>query len=717
MIKNLLAAGASALALTLATPAIAHKTFDESASGVSAAADAAPAAPVMVYGTWGIDPSTLDPAVDPGDDFFAFVNGKWVAENEIPADKSRYGAFDALDEDARKNVKLVVDELVAASHAPGSDGQRIVDAYRSFLDVEAIDAKGIAQAYPYLERIYSANSLEQLVALFADPAFASMVSAGVTVDSKAPDAHAVLLGFDGMGLPTRDYYLVDSEQNLAIRKAYKDYLEVLLGKAGYADPRAAAEAVYAFETKVARIEWSRVAMRNRDLTYNRLTPEELAAKAGDFPLQTLLDATGLSGQPFYLAAQIAPSEEEAAGLNLSKEMRDGVGEGLPGMMQLLARTDLATIKAYMAKSFLSDHAAVLSSELDDADFAFYGKVLSGRQQQEPRWKRAIETVEGQLGELLGKEYAARFFPPESKAAMQELVGNLKRAMAEGIEQNNWMTDATKAAALEKLRAFNTKIGYPDEFETYDGLAITGDALANRLAARAWNRKDSLSRLGKPVDKSEWFMLPQTVNAYYSPNFNEIVFPAAILNRPFFSLSNDPAVNYGAIGGVIGHEIGHGFDDQGSKSDAKGALRNWCADADRKAFDAKGDALAAQYSKFCPYDEGKTCSNGRLTLGENIGDVGGLSMAYRAYRMSLKGQEAPVIDGLTGDQRFFLAWAQVWRAMGREEDNRRRLGLGPHSLPEFRVNGPVRNHDAWYKAFNVTPDDALYLPPEERVRIW
>lgn len=710
MIKTLLAAGASAMALALATPA-----FADDNSG--AAAETAPSVPVMTYGTWGFDPATIDPSVKPGDDFFAFVNGKWVAENEIPADKSRYGAFDALGEDARVNVKKVIDELLVGTHAPGSDGQRIVDAYNAFLNVEAIDASGLAPAQPYLARIYGAASLEELAVMFADPAFASMVGAGVTVDSKAPDTHAVSLSFDGMGLPTRDYYLVDNDQNLAIRKAYKDYLAVLLGHAGYVDPVAAAETVYAFETEVAKIEWSRVARRNRDLTYNRLTPEELAEMAGDFPIQTLLDASGLGGQQFYLAAQIAPSEEEAAELKLSAEIREGIGEGLPGMMKLLARTDLATIKAYMAKSFLSSNAAVLSSELDEANFGFYGKVLSGRQEQEPRWKRAVDVVEGQLGELLGKEYAARYFPAESKAAMQELVGNLRLAMAEGIAQNNWMTDATKQAALGKLEAFNTEIGYPDSFETYEGLAMSNDPLANRMAAREWGRADNLAKLGQPVDKSDWFMLPQTVNAYYSPNYNEIVFPAAILQRPFFSISNDPAINYGAIGGVIGHEIGHGFDDQGSKYDGTGTLRNWWEEQDRAAFDAKGDALAVQYSKFCPYDEGKTCSNGRLTLGENIGDVGGLSMAYRAYRMSLGGQEAPVIDGLTGDQRFFLAWAQVWRAMGREEDNRRRLGLGPHSLPEFRVNGPVRNHDAWYKAFNVTEGDALYLPPEERVRIW
>jgi len=361
---------------------------------------------------------------------------------------------------------------------------------------------------------------------------------------------------------------------------------------------------------------------------------------------------------------------------------------------------------------------VLPARFDEAHFDFTGRTLRGTPEQRPRWKRAIRETERELGELVGASYVKRYFPPENKAAMQKLVANLRTALAQSIDDNDWMSDATKKEALAKLDAFHPKIGYRDNLETYDSLVIEpGRPLANRMAASQWRHDDNISKLGGPIDHTEWGMLPQTVNAYYNPTKNEIVFPAAILQQPFYGASADAAVNYGGIGAVIGHEMGHGFDDQGSKSDGTGMLRDWWTDEDRAAFDALGDKLVEQYSQFCPFDDGKTCVNGRLTLGENIGDVGGLSLAYRAYKLSLNGKEAPVIDGLTGDQRFFLAWAQVWRSQQREDNARQRLRTDPHSPEQYRVNGVVRQMDAWYAAFDVTPDDDLYLPPEERVKIW
>jgi putative endopeptidase len=432
----------------------------------------------------------------------------------------------------------------------------------------------------------------------------------------------------------------------------------------------------------------------------------------------MLAQIGIAESPGFVVALMPPTAEEIAQYKLDEATLAKIGTGLPGMFALLEQTSVETLKAWMIKEFLSGNAAVLPKRFDEAHFAFYGTSLRGTPEQRPRWKRAIGEAEGLLGELVGKEYVARYFPPENKAAMDELVANLRLALAESITEIKWMGEETKTQARAKLASFDPKIGYRPNLETYEGLAMTaGDPIANRMAAAAWGQADNVAKLGQPIDRTEWGMLPQTVNAYYNSVKNEIVFPAGILQQPFFALSNDIAVNYGAIGGVIGHEIGHGFDDQGSKSDASGALRNWWTDADRAAFDALGDALVAQYNAFCPLDDGKTCVNGRLTLGENIGDVGGLSMAYRAYKLATKGKDVPVIDGLTGDQRFFLAWAQVWRSTQREANYRTRLRTDSHSPEEYRVNGVVRQLDEWYAAFGVKPGDAMYLPPEKRVRIW
>lgn len=680
--------------------------------------DTLPEPPQMYFGSWGIDPEAIDPAVKPGDDFYAYVNGKWIRENPIPAEYGRYATFTFLDEKSKSDIQTLIDELVAGDPAPGTMERRIVDAYEAFLDTDAIEARGMTPVYPYLTRIYEARDLAELAVLSAIPGYATLVGAGISIDAKDPESYIPSVGFGGMGLPDRDLYLVDSETNRTIQAEYNKFLAFMLGKAGYADPEAAAQAVYAFEHRVAELEWARAVMRNRDLTYHKLTRDELEALAPGFPLSQVLASQGLADVDSFVAPQIPPTEEEAAALGLSEAMKAGIGGGLPAMMQLLEETPLATLKAWLAVRLLSSYASVLPSEIEQANFAFHGTVLNGIEQQQPRWKRAISTVESQLGEVLGKAYVERHFPASSKTAMDELVGNLRKALAASLDEIDWMSDATRVRAHEKLEAFNQKIGYPDEFETYEGLEISrDDPLGNGVSAAEWDWKHDLDRLGGPIDKSEWFMLPQQVNAYYAPNLNEIAFPAAILQAPFFDPDADMAVNYGAIGAVIGHEIGHGFDDQGSKYDATGKLENWWTEEDRAAFEALADRLVEQYDRYCPLDEGTTCVNGRLTLGENIGDLAGINLAYRAYRMALGGQEAPVLDGFTGDQRFFMAFAQVWRATIREEAMRQRLRTDSHSPTEFRTNGPVRNVDAWYEAFGVTEDDALYLPPEERVRIW
>jgi len=436
----------------------------------------------------------------------------------------------------------------------------------------------------------------------------------------------------------------------------------------------------------------------------------------------LIDLMGGGKAPYVLVAQLPPTAEEVARAKLTDEQRAKLGGGVPGTARLIEQAPIERWKDWLTFHFLSNHASALPSDIDDANFAFYGTALSGQPQQRPRWKRGISAVESQLGELLGQIYARRYFPPANRRAMGQLVGNLRQALAANLEGIKWMGPETRREAEAKLAAFTTKIGAPTRFKQYEGLVISAtDPLANRMAAEKWGNDYYLARIGKPVDRSEWMMLPQNVNAYYYASFNEIVFPAAILQPPYFNLAADPAVNYGAIGAVIGHEMGHGFDDNGSKSDGAGNLRDWWKPEDRAAFDSLTGKLADQYSAFCLFDEtspgGKACVNGKLTLGENIGDIGGLSIAYRAYHMSLGGKPAPVIAGTTGDQRFFMSWAQVWRAKAREQTARRLLIVDPHAPDRVRINGVVRNFDEWYQAFGVKPGDKLYLPPEQRVRIW
>jgi putative endopeptidase len=710
-ITRLLAAAAP-LALLATAP-----SFAQEAAPVAAPPQLLEPEP-MRFPEMGIDITELDPAVDPGNDFYAYVNGKWRQRTEIPPQFAGYGVFTNLDLGAQRNLRTIVETMAAANAPAGSIEQRVGDAYKAYLDAAAIEARGMAPVQPFLDRIAKVTTREELAALFAQPGYPAPISAYVSIDSKNPTANTVYANVGGLGLPDRDNYLVDTPKNLEMRAKYKDYLAFMLGKARYEDPRAAAEAVYDLEHQIAELDWDRAVSRDPQLTYNRVTRDELAAMSGGFPVRTLLEGLKLGDIEALVVGEIPPTPAKIKALKLKPSDRAKLGGGVPALLKLMNEAPLATWQAWSAAHFLRGMASYLPSDIDDANFAFYGQYLQGRQVQRERWRRALAVTEGAMGEALGKLYVERHFPPENKAAMLELVANLRKAMAESIAESKWMGPATRKEAEAKLAAFTVKIGYPDKFETYEGLEITAtDPVANAIAAGKWAWEKDLRELKEPVDKAKWLMTPQTVNAYYMPPANEIVFPAAFLQAPNFSLKADPAVNYGAIGSVIGHEIGHGFDDKGSQYAGTGALRSWWTPQDRQTFDQLGGRLAAQYGKVCPLDEGKTCLNGKLTLGENIGDLTGVTMAYRAYKMSLGGKDAPIIDGLTGDQRFFIAYAQAWREESREELQRQRILTDPHSPSEARVNQVLRNFDPWYAAFDVKAGDKLYLPPAQRVRIW
>ncbi|WP_260924532.1 M13 family metallopeptidase [Novosphingobium sp. 9] len=715
--KRVLAAGVAAAALSLglaAAPVLA-----DDAAPASAPAASAEVKPETNWGAFGIQTQYIDKSVKPGDDFDAFVNNGWVASHPIPDDKTRIGSFDTLADLSQARLRGILDGLTSTPQAPGSDGARIAAAYKSFMDVDAINKAGLAPVQPYLQRIYAAKTPDDLVKLFATPGYASPLGIGVGADSKQSDIYALGVGLSGLGLPDRSYYLGQDDRAKAIRAKYVDYLTFLLGKAGYADPAASAKAVLSLETRMAQNEWDRAARRDPDLTYNKLSTAEFEALGEGDLLKTFLDASGAGKASYVLVDEMPPTADEfkAAHIDAAKAAAE-FGGGVPATAKLISDVPVSTWQAWLAAHFLRSYASVLPTDIDDANFDFYGKVLSGAQAQRPRWKRGIAMVEGEAGELLGKLYAEKYYPPAEKEAMTQLVANLRKAMGEKLANLSWMSEATRKEAIAKLDAFTPKIGEPAKFKEYEGLNFSPtDPLGNLIAAGAWENTFEMNRIGQPVDRSEWMMLPETINAYYNPTYNEIVFPAAILQPPFFNLSADPAVNYGGIGAVIGHEMGHGFDDQGAKSDGQGNLRDWWKPEDTAKFQKIQDKLAAQYDSFCPFDDGKTCVNGRLTMGENIGDLGGLSVAYEAYHLSLGGKPAPVIDGYTGDQRFFMAWAQVWRSRVREAQARQFLKTDPHSPPHYRINGIVRNFDEWYKAFDVKPGEKLYQAPADRVRTW
>jgi len=651
------------------------------------------------FGSWGVDLENRDLAIRPGDDFYGYANGHWLETYELPPDKTGFGSFLALHEQAQERVRGLLMELAAANPEPGSVEQKVGDYYDSFLDVATINSRGLSPIADELAAIAGIDEMADLITAFGRADLNggnTPVEAGIEIDRMNPDRWIVGVGLGGLGLPDRDYYLEDSERFVEIRGAYQAHIERMLELVDYPEPVAAAKVVMTLETALADALWPRAQRRNRDLTYNLMT---LAALQQAYPNFAWVD--------FFSASGAVPEE---VNVNYPSAMAP--------VLALIEATDLATWRAYLTYHLLSNNAFALAAEVDDANFDFYGRVLRGQKEQQERWRRGVAIAAGRngLGDAIGKIYVQRYFPAESKAMMSELVANLQRSLRARIAALEWMSEETKQYAFEKLEAFTANIGYPDKWRDFSDIRIEADDLmGNVRQVRAWQRAQAIDRLSRPADPSEWFMTPQTVNAYYVPQFNSITFPAAILDAPFFDSAADPAVNYGAIGAVIGHEMGHGFDDQGSKSDARGVQRNWWTEADRTRFEARAGQLETQYNSYEAVPG--THIDGAFTLGENIGDLGGLNVAYHAYRLSLNGAEPPVIDGLTGDQRFFLAYAQIWRSMIREEMLLARLKSDPHSPSRFRVNGVVRNMEAWYSAFDVQPDDALYLPEAQRVSIW
>jgi putative endopeptidase len=650
-------------------------------------------------GAWGVDLDNRDAAVRAGDDFFRHASGTWLDEYTLPADKTGFGSFNALHDRSQERVRDLVDNLASREPDFGTIGQKIGDYYRSYLDVAALNHLGYAPIQDELGAILAIRSLADLARAFGRSDFeasSSPIALGIEIDRMDPDRFIAGISLAGLGLPDRDYYLEQTDRFAGIREEYLAHIGRLLEIVGYEDTRSAAGAVLALETSIAEHQWPRADRRNRDLTYNLMDVSAIEAAFPDFPWADFLLASGLA----------------AAELNVHHP------SAMEPLVEIIRNTDLATWRAYLTYHLVSNNARFLAEDIDNANFDFYGRALRGQLEQRERWRRAISLVGGSqsLGDAIGQIYVDRYFPPASKLMMEDLVENLRAALQSRIEQLPWMGEETREYALAKLAAFTPKIGYPKTWRDFSTVAISADNLmGNVKELRQFFQEEAISRLHRPTDRDEWFATPQTVNAFYNPQFNAITFPAGILEPPFFDPSADAAVNYGAIGAVIGHEMGHGFDDQGSKSDARGVQRNWWTPEDRARFDARAAMLAEQYSQYEPVPG--THVDGRFTLGENIGDLGGLNVAYHAYRLSLGGAEAPVIDGLTGDQRFFLAYAQVWRSKTREEALVSRLKSDPHSPAAFRVNGVVRNVDAWYDAFDVAPEDALYLAPEDRVSIW
>ena len=687
--KKLLLSGVAAFALA----ACGQQSGGEGASAPSEKAAAVSAKPEL--GDWGVNVSDIDANIDPGDDFFQYVNGKWLDTFEIPEEFSSYGSFTVLFERSEERVKTIIEEAAAGEAPDGSLEQKIGDFYAAYLDVDAINANGYSPVAADLAKIDALQTHEDVARAMGDPRLGanSPIGAFVNVDAKETDRYITYLTQAGLGMPNRDYYL--DEKFADKRPKYISYIEQALSLAGIDGAAAKAQAIFDVETRMAEVHWEPAKRRNRDLTYNLKTIDQLKAFAPEMPWEAALNAGGLGGETEFVVRE---------------------DDAIQALAKIFAETPVETWKAYLKFHTLNNNTAVLPAELDDANFAFFGTELRGTPKQRERWKRGVAAVNGAMGEAVGEVYVERYFPPESKAQMQDLVANLRTALDQRITTLPWMGEETKVQAHEKLKKFTPKIGYPDKWRDYSDLTVSDDnAYENAMNAAKFAWDYSISRLGGPVDKTEWGMTPQTVNAYYSPPRNEIVFPAAILQAPFFDPNADAAVNYGGIGAVIGHEIGHGFDDQGRKSDGDGVLRDWWTAEDAANFQVLADKLGAQYATYEPVPG--FFVNPGLTMGENIGDIGGLAMAYHAYKLSLGGEEAPVIDGYTGDQRFFLAWAQVWKRLNREEALKNQIETDPHSPAQYRVNGVVRNMDAWYDAFDVTEDDDLYLAPEDRVQIW
>ncbi|WP_425845227.1 M13 family metallopeptidase [Agrococcus sp. TSP3-2-1] len=640
----------------------------------------------------GLPVDDFSDEIRPQDDLFLHVHSRWLERTEIPSDKARWGSFAVLAEEAEAAVREIVIEMQEAE--PGTDARKVGDLYASFLDEQAADAKGIEPIRPLLERAEAVSTVDELLALLGElesiggPGFTGV---WVDTDPGDPTRYLVHMNQGGLGMPDESYYR--EEAFAEVREAYLAHLTTMFGHLGAAQPDADAAAVFALETELASHHWDRVASRDDEKTYNLQRPLERYE-----PLRPWLRAIHAPDGTFDEAVVRQPSFFEGLGSML-------VDERLPEW------------RTWLRIGILRSFASYLTTDISKDQFDFYGRALTGAPEQRERWKRGVSLVEGMLGDAIGKIYVERHYPPEAKAAMDVLIEHLVVAYRESIEGLEWMGAETRRRAIEKLEKFTPKIGYPAKWRDYSALEIGDDLVANVQAATRFEHDRELAKIGKPIDRDEWFMNPQTVNAYYNPGFNEIVFPAAILQPPFFDAGRDAAANYGAIGAVIGHEIGHGFDDQGSKYDGDGRLIDWWTDDDRKAFELRTGSLIAQYDALEPAAAPGHKVNGALTIGENIGDLGGLGIAWRAYLHSLGGEEPPVIDGLTGAQRFFLSWAHAWQIKIRPEEAVRLVSIDPHSPNEHRTNQVVKNLDAFVEAFGVQPGDGLWLDPEARVTIW
>ncbi len=674
------------------------------AAGVACMATVAIAATQAVFGPWGVTLGYMDMSVKPGEDFFAYTNGTWLKTAVIPSDRSVAGVNLELDEGNEAKLKSIVAELVAKPDAALSvEERKLRDFYEAFEDTKAIEAAGLTPVASDLARIAALKTDADVAAFMAAPGtrIGGPFGVGIRVDQKNPSAYAVRLTQSGLGMPDRDYYLRTDKDIAATRDAYKKYLADMLAFAGVADPGARAAAVYALEASIADAHWAAADRRDTDKTYNPMTISALEEFAPQFPWAAYFKGAGISREAPNGERMVVVAEKSA----------------FPKLAAIFANTPVAVWRDYLTVRELHAFAHYLPEKIDDTDFAFYGTIVSGQKQQLPRDIRGIHLLDDEMGEALGKLYVAKYFPPEAKEKARLLVSNLLKAYEADIQTLAWMAPETKAKALEKIRHFMPKIGYPDTWRDYSALAVARDDLVGDVRNAdifEWNR--NLVRIDRPVDRSEWGMTPPTNNAYYNPTLNEIVFPAGILQPPYFDPNADDAVNYGEIGATIGHEISHGFDDQGSKYDAFGVLRNWWTEDDRKNFDARTTMLAKQYDQYEPLPGLHV--NGRLTLGENIADLAGIVIAHKAYHIALGEKPAPVLDGFTGDQRFYIAYGQSWREVWADGLTRRIVLSNPHSPSKFRVDGVVRNDDGWYAAFpQIKPGDKYYLAPTERVSLW
>jgi putative endopeptidase len=648
--------------------------------------------------TSGIDTAELDPGIRPQDDLFRHVNGKWIERTEIPADKARWGSFYLLAEESEKAVREII--LEAQSAPDGSEERKFGDLYASFLDEERVEALGATPLAADLATVDGVTSIPVLLGTLGRLERSGVAGAFqlyVDNDPGNPERYLVFVEQGGIGLPDESYYR--EEKFASVREAYQTFQARMFGLAGFEDAVSRATRVFDLETELAGHHWDNVKSRDSEKAYNLKTWGQLSALAAGADLHLWLEGLDAPAAAFDEVVVRQPSF-------------------VTGLAEMMTEDRLDAWRDWLRWQVIRSSAAYLSSAFVEANFDFYGRTLSGTPQIRDRWKRGVSLVEGALGEAVGRIYVERHFKPSAKLSMDALVGHLVEAYRQSITELDWMTDETRGRALEKLDKFTPKIGYPVKWRDYSKLAIDpGNLIANVRATNEFEFHRELGKIGNPLDRDEWFMTPQTINAYYNPGFNEIVFPAAILQAPFFDEARDAAANFGAIGAVIGHEIGHGFDDQGSKYDGDGLLIDWWTAEDRAAFEERTKSLIEQFDALAPKQVPEHHVNGALTIGENIGDLGGLSIAWKAYLLSLAGAEAPVIDGMTGAQRFFLSWAQAWQMKARDEEVIRLLAIDPHSPNEFRCNQIVSNIDEFYGAFGVTETDALWLAPEKRVTIW